>query len=442
MRDHSRHIEMTREEAVAALLSRCAFEPQVEEVAVTAALGRTLAADVVSQVTMPSSLTCRMDSVAVRFADFEAGMPDTSGWAQGEQWQFANTGVAMPEGFDTAFRVEDCDIESDDEAGWRVAFHRMPREKGEGTKPAGADLVPGDLLARAGSVLTPLLMASVASGGNTSVPVLAKPRVAFIPTGNELVPVSATPPMGKNLETNSVLIAGKIEQWGGCPRVWPIIPDDRAAVRAAIQEAVATCDIVVINAGSSKGSDDWTCEVLEDMGEVLCHETNHGPGHHSSMAVVDGKPIVGISGPPLGASFTTDFYLLPVMLHWFGKDEVIPRVKARLTADFPKSGPGAGKHAPAPTPAAKAAAEAPKQGNGPEGPGTKRGEARQFFSVQQLRVERQPDGSLAATPIPMADGMMALDNANAFFRLYAGPAAPRPQAGDEIEVELRWPYVI
>lgn len=327
MRDHSKHIELSREKAVEALLARCDFHPAVERVSVREAFGRTLAADVTSLVTMPNALTCRMDSVALHFDDFEGldgadeAVPDTSSWVQGQQWQFANTGVAMPAGFDTALPIEAVEVTTDEDGTNHIVLRHAPHERGAGTKEVGSELRAGDVLARAHSVASPILAAGITSGGVTEVDVLARPRVAFIPTGSELVPASPEPPCGKNIESNSVLLQGKIEQWGGEARIWPIVPDGHDTVSDALREAVASCDIVVINGGSSKGSDDWTCEVLEELGEVLCHETAHGPGHHSSMSVVDGTPVIGISGPPGGTAFTTDFYLLPVMEAWFGRGE-------------------------------------------------------------------------------------------------------------------------
>ena len=92
-----------------------------------------------------------------------------------------------------------------------------------------------------------------------------------------------------------------------------VASDSPSAIEAAIREACAVADIVVLNAGSSKGSGDWACEVMESIGTMICHQTNHGPGHHSSYAMVDGVPIVGISGPSAGAAVTLGFYLRPLI---------------------------------------------------------------------------------------------------------------------------------
>ena len=121
MRDHSHHIEMSREEAVAAMLSLCSFpasgDAGAEElVPLSEAPGRTLARDVESLVDKPNALQCCMDSIAVHWSAFEGGeMPDTSQWVRGVDWEFSNTGVAMPEGFDTAIVIEHVQVSADEQ---------------------------------------------------------------------------------------------------------------------------------------------------------------------------------------------------------------------------------------------------------------------------------------------------------------------------------------
>ena len=328
MRGHSSHIELSREEAVARILERSGFvaEGRVvenEPVPLAEAFGRVLAIDVTARCDAPNMTTCMMDSIALRWADFEGlaegELPDTSAWERGREWAFANTGVAMPDGFDTAVPIEKAVVGDDEQ---RVELLAAPASLGAGTRPAGSSLHAGDVVARAGEVVTPDVAARIAGADRTVAPCARKPRVAFIPTGSELVPAGVVPvpdangrfaAAGKNFETNSLLVRGKVEQWGGSYVPFDIVPDEPDVIREALEAACRAADIVVLNAGSSKGSDDWSCEVMEQMGEMVCHETNHGPGHHSSFAVIGGTPVVGVSGPAGGASFTLDFYLRPPM---------------------------------------------------------------------------------------------------------------------------------
>lgn len=421
MRDHSNHIQMTREQAVAAMLDACDFHPEAESVPVAESVGRVLAEDAVAQLDMPNSLTCAMDSVAVRWDDFADGMPDTSTWQRGVQWEFANTGIGMPEGFDTAIVVEHVTFNED---ATKLAFDALPSHKNAGTIAAGSRMRKGDVLVPAGTEVTPLAAANAASGDNATVSVLRRPRVGFIPTGNELVTVGQPVPSGKNIDSNSVLVRGKIQRWGGTPVMYDIAPDDPAAIRAAIERAAEECDIVVLNAGSSKGSDDWSLEVLDRIGTVICHQMNHGPGHHSSFSMVQGTPVVGISGPSGGAAIVVDLYLKPVMMRYLGQPTEPQRVTARLMAAFPQ-GHGPSHHGSATVQPAHL-------------PGEKRPkEEGQFFVIRRMRLEQQPDGVLGVYPVggPHAPASEAM-RANAYFFQETTLGKPAPEPGAMIQVEL------
>lgn len=433
MRDHSHHIELTREEAVAAILKATVppeIERRIEHVPVGQSYGRVLACNVTSRIDVPGALTCNMDSIAVHWAAFEdlseGALPDTTDWQRGIDWEFANTGVAMPEGFDTAIVIEHVRVSEDEQ---HVQIDAAPSARFAGTRAPGSKRKAGDVVAFAGEVVTPDVAARVAGANVASVPVVRKPRVAFIPTGDELVvPGSAHVPADKNIETNSLLARGKVEAWGGDFVPFDIVPDDPAQIEQAVKRAVAMADIVVLNAGSSKGSADWSIEELEKIGAVLCHETNHGPGHHSSFAVVDATPVVGISGPPAGASFTLDFYLLPLMRRWLGLDPVPAKVPAKLTADLPARGPHGGK--------------GPKGGHAPAGedrPFKVPEAGASFFGIRFLNVTTGSDGTLLATPVGGRPGSMEAERANAFFMCPTGGGIPVPTAGDVIEIEFRNP---
>lgn len=379
-----------------------------------------LASDVCSLVDVPNALSCRMDSVAVRWSDFEHGMPDTSGWQRGREWEFANTGIAMPEGFDTAIVIEHVTL-SDDLSS--ISFAAAPSRQYAGTSAIGSKIARGSVLARAGQVLTPLIMSSIASGNVRTVEVVCKPRVAFIPTGGELVRPADAIPQGKNIETNSVLLSEKIKDWGGEPVVWDIVPDDPALIREAVVSACSCADIVVLNAGSSKGSDDWNVEMLEEVGEVLYHQTNHGPGHHSSGAVVDGTVVVGISGPPGGASFTADFYLHPVMMKFLGQPCHMKKVVARLASAIPSGGPGR--------------ASKRDQGglSGEDRPSVVK-EGGVFYGVRQMRLSVGADGVLEAHPATSAHlPTIDADAMDGYFMMASNKPAPEP--GQIIEVDVR-----
>ena len=301
-------IRPRREEMVAIIQQAVRPVERREAVPFSAACGRVCAADVFSRNTLPNRPSSRFDGIGVRFDDFAAGMPDTRRWREGRDYVFCNTGIAIPDGFDAVIPIEEVEITA---AG--VALSRAPKARGELITPPGRYLRRGERLARAGDVLTPAQVGLFAAGGIETVPVYARPRVAVLPTGDELVAPTDQVPPGKNVDSNSYMIAAYLERWGAQAVCLPIAADDLEGITAALQGALERCDAAVIIAGSSLGTKDFTLRVLDRLGEVLAPELAHGPGRKSSFSLVGGKPVLGVAGPPLGAQIVCDLYLSPLV---------------------------------------------------------------------------------------------------------------------------------
>lgn len=439
MRDHSKHIEFSRDNAVANILKALpdsfGAEAGVQHIAVADSFGRVLAEDVLAKADDPNCLTCALDSIALHWDDIanlpDGQLPDTSNWVRGREWEFANTGVAMPDSFDTAIVIENADVSEDEQ---HVTINALPSERFAGTRAQGSKHKRGDIIASKGALITSDIAAIIAGAGVSSIDVVAKPRVAFIPTGDELVPPNL--PFSESaperyagakhvFETNSIVVEGKVDKWGGTYVPFDIVPDDRDAIREAVRHACEVADIVVLNAGSSKGSDDWSVEVLEDMGEIICHQTNHGPGHHSSYAIVNGIPIVGISGPSGGASFTLDFYLRPLMKKFLGLNPEPERIPAVLAEAFPAGHKG------------NQDVTANKKRSGESRPSEATEAGAKFYSIRFLTLAVNDEGILTATPVPGKPGSAQTQHANAYYMMPSGPGQEPPAVGSVIPVELR-----
>ena len=421
MRDHSKHICLASEDMVPTMLSKISFNRRTEHVLVQDALGRVTAQGCVCGYDLPNKLGSRIDTIAVYWDDFANGMPDVSAWERGKQWDFANTGTAIDGDFDTCIAIEQVELDDQEQL---VAIKEVPKEKGQLTIEPGSRHHKGQLVVAAGTLLTPAKLSALAMAGIAQVEVVAKPRVVFIPTGDELVPVNFTLPLGKTFEANSLMLAGKLAQWGAAPYTHPIIADDWDAIRNAVLVCAAEYDIIVLNAGSSKGSKDFNIEILDEVGEVLAHEVNHGPGHHSSYSVVDGTPVVGISGPPAGAEYTIDWYLKPLVdSYLYGEVHAAPKVKAKLAQPLPERRK---PHGPKPADG-KPADDAPKRAP--------------MFGAKRGKLSVNANGELEVTMIEGNGGKAALiaeDEADCFFR-FTNDLSGAP-AGTPVEVELRWPY--
>lgn len=404
MRDHRHHIRKDRNQAVQDLLARCSFQRDAETVSVYEAAGRVLAEPLAARHTLPNKPTSKMDAIAVHFDDFAEGTPDVTGWQRGRDFQFCNTGVAMPEGFDTAIAIERVTVTEDGDG--LLAVDGAPSHRGQGVSLPGSVVSAGTPLVEADTLLKPAHASLLAQGGYREVPVVRRPRVAFIPTGNELVEICEEPPAGKNIESNSVNLCGKLSQWGAEPLRHAIVKDNWEALREALEEACESADIVVINAGSSKGSDDFTCEILDTYGEVLSHETDMAPGKHASCSLLHGTPVIGISGPPGAADLNAAMFVKPVVdAFLYGAPQPVPTVRARLAEAVPK----------------------PKMDR--------------MNVAKRVKLTRAADGTVEARILPL-DAPALRDCAEADGLLIIPRGADGWEAGEEVPIELLWPYVV
>ena len=133
------------------------------------------------------------------------------------------------------------------------------------------------------------------------VPVRRKPRVAFIPTGSELVPAGVRPLRGQNVDANSLMVKHMLAAYGAEPLMFPIVKDDPQALEEAFAEALAAADLVVINGGSAVGKEDFNVRMIEERGKVIHHYIAAVPGRPMMLAVANGKPVVDLPGPALAA---------------------------------------------------------------------------------------------------------------------------------------------
>ncbi len=152
----------------------------------------------------------------------------------------------------------------------------------------GEDMVATELVLPAGQRLRPVDLGAITASGHRHINVIRKPRVGIIPTGSELLPAGEDPAPGRILEFNSIMLAAQVEQWGGLPHRYPIIADDLEAIKAGLLHAVQANDLVLVNAGSSAGSKDFTAAAVEALGELLVHGVAVRPGHPVILGILQG----------------------------------------------------------------------------------------------------------------------------------------------------------
>jgi putative molybdopterin biosynthesis protein len=289
-----------------------------EEISTAAARGRVTAAPVWARWSSPAAHQAAMDGFAVAAASTYGARPESPRrLAVGREAHLINTGHLMPPGTDAVIMVENVpDPEADPITVEAPVFpwHNVRR--------VGEDLVAGEMVLPEGVEITPWAQGAMLAAGVTQVRVRRRPTVIIIPTGSELVPVNVldpAPPPDCLVEFNSVILAGMVEEAGGVPEVWPIAPDDPALLTEVLERAVSAGDVVLINAGSSAGSEDYTYQAVTALGEVLVHGVAMMPGKPTLLGVVAGKPVIGNPGYPVSAVLSFEEFAAPLIADIAGR---------------------------------------------------------------------------------------------------------------------------
>ncbi|MFL6146854.1 MAG: gephyrin-like molybdotransferase Glp [Pseudonocardiaceae bacterium] len=328
-----------------------ALRTPTQTVALAEALGRVPTCDVIAPGPLPGFARSTVDGYAVRAADTygaSEGLPchlDVVGAVRmGRQPDVTvtagaavemPTGGVLPAGADAVVMVE----YTNETMPGTVEVLR-PIAPGGGVVHADDDVTAGTVLTPAGRPLRAIDLGMLAAAGVTKLLTHARPRVAILSTGDEVVPpATATLRPGQVRDAIAPALAGLVVEAGGWPVPCGIVPDDPAALRCALQLALAQSDLVVVSAGSSVGTRDATAEAVASLGKpgIFCHGLAIKPGKPTLLAECDGVPVIGLPGNPLSALVV--FRLVGIPLVWrlagCATPPPEPSVIASLTRDVP-----------------------------------------------------------------------------------------------------------
>ena len=287
----------------------------VERIALDDALERVTAEPVFARLSSPHYHACAMDGIAVAAAATRGATETAPVVLRLDRDAFVvDTGDPLPPLTDAVIMVEDLEPRGEG----RVAI-RAPVAPWTHVRPIGEDIVATEAIVPKRRRLGPADLAAIASGGVVDVQVVRLPRVAIVTTGDELVdPAVIRPERGAILDSNSVLLAAAVRRYGGIPVRYPRIPDDPARLDAVIGEAIAACDAIIVNAGSSAGRSDFTARVFERRGDVLVHGVAIRPGHPLVLALAHESagrrvPLLGIPGYPVSAAICAELFVAPLI---------------------------------------------------------------------------------------------------------------------------------
>jgi putative molybdopterin biosynthesis protein len=306
------------------------------------AVGRVLVKPVWAKLSSPHYHASAMDGFALRAADIAGAMPTQPVLLTTSQQAFyVDTGDPMPDWANAVIPIEQVESLADngepapDPRRAAVIRLRTALTPWSYVRPMGEDIVATQLVLPAGQVLRPVDLGAIAASGHSAVEVSRKPRVAILPTGTELVPLGQDVIPGDIIEYNSIVLAGQILQWGGLPERYPITADDFAKIMQNVQRAADENDLVLLNAGSSAGSEDFSARVVQELGQLLVHGVAVRPGHPVILGMIRGPktakpvPIIGVPGYPVSAALTGEIFVEPLLARWLGRS---PHEPVEVTA--------------------------------------------------------------------------------------------------------------
>lgn len=296
---------------------------------------------VIARFSAPAFHASAMDGIAVTAADTYGAADDTPislNIANG-QAVAVNTGHPLPDGKDAVIMIENVILDQKQQHG----TIRAPIYPWQNVRKVGEDIVATELLFPTHHLLKPADIGAMITAGCGKVWVRKKPNIMIIPTGNELVALTETappPPRGITIESNSAVLAALARKAGAAVTVSPIIRDDYETIKKHLLESVnSDADLVVINAGSSAGSADYTVKIIEELGKVLVHGVTIMPGKPTILGEINGKPVIGNPGYPVSALISFEQFVVPLLHKMQGMEPPEPRtINAILAKNIPSRG--------------------------------------------------------------------------------------------------------
>jgi putative molybdopterin biosynthesis protein len=299
-----------------------------ETVALTAALGRVLARDIIAPIDVPPFDRANVDGFALRSAD-------TVGASDGAPRRFRlngevivcghapalevtpgsattiATGGMLPRGADAVVMIEHTDLV--EEGGMPAIDVRRAVAPGQFISYAGSDIARGEVVLRRKTRLSSREIGMLAACGLAEIDAVRRPKVAVLSTGDELAaPGDALGP-ARVYDSNGAIIAAAVTEAGGEAVAFGAFPDDEATLEGAVRGALAACDLVVLSGGTSKGAGDLSHRIISKLGDILVHGVALKPGKPLCLAVIDGKPLAVLPGFPTSAIFTFHAFVAPVI---------------------------------------------------------------------------------------------------------------------------------
>jgi putative molybdopterin biosynthesis protein len=294
----------------------------IEKIPILQAVGHVVAKPVYSKYAVPEVNISAMDGIAVRSRD-TIGAGDRTPVTL-DHFARVNTGNIVPPEFDAVVMIEDA---------WETGDQFQIRKSvapSQYVRHAGEDIRENRLVLPRGHLIRAFDIGALATYGITQVEVKAV-NVGIIPTGSELVPLGIRPMPGQVVESNTIMAQVFLSSMGAHCTRFPIVPDDPELIANALSSAIRSNDLVIISAGSSAGTRDFTARVVSSLGELLFHGVAVLPGKPVMLGRINGKPVLGLPGYPLAAQTILREFAAPLLESWGFAPALRYPVRVRLS---------------------------------------------------------------------------------------------------------------
>ena len=303
-------LQKAREEYLE-MLQTNGFAHKTEKIPVWDACGRVTAHAVYAHICAPHYAASAMDGVAVTAKNTFGATETTPVTLQEGQFTVLDTGDPIPDGCDAVIMVEDI-VKNDDGS---ITIHEAAAPW-QHIRQIGEDICAGEMILPSYTAVSPSAIGAMIAGGVLEVEVVRKPVVGIIPTGDEIIPPCTDPKPGDILEFNGSIFSAMVRQWGAEATVYPIVPDKFDEIKGMVAKAADECDLVILNAGSSAGREDFSAKVIRELGEVLYHGIAMKPGKPAILGRVADTPVLGVPGYPVSGIIVIEQLLKPLIDHW------------------------------------------------------------------------------------------------------------------------------
>lgn len=287
------------------------FGSRQERISVMESCGRITSHAVYAHICAPHYHASAMDGIALRAKDTFGATETTPVYLTPEQFTVVDTGDLLPENCDAVVMIEDVVWEEDGSV--RLYTSAAPWQH---IRQIGEDICAGEMILASYQRITPSSIGAMIAGGILEVDVCSQPVVGIIPTGDEIVSPVTDPKPGDILEFNGSIFSAMLKEWNAIPVIYPIVKDVFEDIKAAVSKALTECDIVLLNAGSSAGREDFSSKVIGELGDVLYHGIAIKPGKPAILGYQGPKPVLGIPGYPVSGIIVIEQILKPLIEQW------------------------------------------------------------------------------------------------------------------------------